>query len=202
MVLSATCAAFAQYHDDRDDHNNRDNRITTAAAQVKHVFVIVLENKNFSDTFDLVKLAICSLVALMAGFCLYDRTPLPVFASPETNVVAAPPISAIAAVGKKIFLTHRCRRLDASPALPVTVLPTPTGRPMAWRCSWGDRGRIARAHELYRRCATCSTALRSGTRHSSQAPRNTSSREKNHQPEALAGMAVSTRCVTGPLFLC
>src|SRR5271163_1395822 len=52
----------------------------------------------------LVKLAICSLVALMAGFCLYDRTPLPVFASPETNVVAAPPISAIAAVGKKIFL--------------------------------------------------------------------------------------------------
>ena len=52
MVLSATCAAFAQYHDDRDDHNNRDNRITTAAAQVKHVFVIVLENKNFSDTFE------------------------------------------------------------------------------------------------------------------------------------------------------
>jgi cytochrome c peroxidase len=51
----------------------------------------------------LVKLAFCSLVALMAGFCLYDRTPLPVFASPETNVVAAPPISAIAAVGKKIF---------------------------------------------------------------------------------------------------
>jgi len=52
MLLSATCAAFAQHHDDRDDHNNRDNRITTAAAQVKHVFVIVLENKNFSDTFE------------------------------------------------------------------------------------------------------------------------------------------------------
>jgi hypothetical protein len=51
----------------------------------------------------LVKLAICSLVALMAGFCLYDRTPLPVFASPETNVVAAPPISAIAAVGEEDF---------------------------------------------------------------------------------------------------
>jgi len=37
-----------------DDHNNSaaaTDPVTTSAAKVKHVFVIVLENKNFSDTF-------------------------------------------------------------------------------------------------------------------------------------------------------
>ena len=30
---------------------NHDDQVTTAAARVKHVFIIVLENKNYSDTF-------------------------------------------------------------------------------------------------------------------------------------------------------
>ena len=31
--------------------NENDGQVPTAAADVKHVFVIVLENKSFSDTF-------------------------------------------------------------------------------------------------------------------------------------------------------
>jgi phosphatidylinositol-3-phosphatase len=42
MIVIGTCAAFAEEHD---------GRVPTAAADVKHVFVIVLENKSFSDTF-------------------------------------------------------------------------------------------------------------------------------------------------------
>ncbi|WP_254062567.1 alkaline phosphatase family protein [Acidobacterium sp. S8] len=42
MVAGASHSAFA---------DNREDRVSTAAAYVKHVFVIVLENKNFSDTF-------------------------------------------------------------------------------------------------------------------------------------------------------
>jgi hypothetical protein len=41
-AFSATHAAFAEKHE---------GEIPTAAAYVKHVFVIVLENKNYSDTF-------------------------------------------------------------------------------------------------------------------------------------------------------
>jgi phosphatidylinositol-3-phosphatase len=43
MVFGATHSACAQKLDDR---------VATAAARVKHVFVIMLENKNFSDTFE------------------------------------------------------------------------------------------------------------------------------------------------------
>ena len=42
ILASATHNAFADKHD---------GRVPTAAADVKHVFVIVLENKSFSDTF-------------------------------------------------------------------------------------------------------------------------------------------------------
>jgi hypothetical protein len=42
IVASTSPVAFAE---------NRDAQVTTAAASVKHVFVIVLENKSFSDTF-------------------------------------------------------------------------------------------------------------------------------------------------------
>src|SRR6202789_749025 len=42
MIGSSTCAAFAEKHE---------VQVPTAAAEVKHVFVIVLENKSFSDTF-------------------------------------------------------------------------------------------------------------------------------------------------------
>src|ERR1700722_3781609 len=41
-ALTAATSGFARNHDDS---------VTTAAARVKHVFVIVLENKNYSDTF-------------------------------------------------------------------------------------------------------------------------------------------------------
>ena len=41
-ALTAMTTGFARTHDDH---------VTTAAARVKHVFVIVLENKNYSDTF-------------------------------------------------------------------------------------------------------------------------------------------------------
>jgi phosphatidylinositol-3-phosphatase len=44
LVCVASVPAFAH---DRD----RDGEVTTAAAKIKHVFVIVLENKNFSNTF-------------------------------------------------------------------------------------------------------------------------------------------------------
>jgi phosphatidylinositol-3-phosphatase len=43
MVVSATHVALADKHDGHE--------VPTAAAFVKHVFIIVLENKNFSDTF-------------------------------------------------------------------------------------------------------------------------------------------------------
>ena len=50
LVLAATVAAgqpgFAGDHD-----HDRHDPVTTAAANVKHVFVIVLENKTFSNTF-------------------------------------------------------------------------------------------------------------------------------------------------------
>src|ERR1700733_2522376 len=42
LIASGTSAAFADQHD---------GKVSTAAAEVKHVFVIVLENKSFSDTF-------------------------------------------------------------------------------------------------------------------------------------------------------
>jgi len=42
ITLSGTCTAFADKHD---------GKVSTAAANIKHVFVIVLENKSFSDTF-------------------------------------------------------------------------------------------------------------------------------------------------------
>jgi hypothetical protein len=48
MLTFVTNAALAQFG--RDRGHDRD-RVTTAAAHVKHVFVIVLENKNFSNTF-------------------------------------------------------------------------------------------------------------------------------------------------------
>ena len=41
-ALAAATSGFARNHDDS---------VATAAARVKHVFVIVLENKNYSDTF-------------------------------------------------------------------------------------------------------------------------------------------------------
>ena len=42
LIFIASVPGFA--------HDN-DNRVTTAAVRIKHVFVIVLENKSFSDTF-------------------------------------------------------------------------------------------------------------------------------------------------------
>jgi phospholipase C len=42
ITLSGTCAASADKHD---------GKVSTAAADIKHVFVIMLENKSFSDTF-------------------------------------------------------------------------------------------------------------------------------------------------------
>ncbi len=42
LVAIATVPGFAR---------DREGKVTTAAAKIKHVFVIVLENKNFSDTF-------------------------------------------------------------------------------------------------------------------------------------------------------
>jgi hypothetical protein len=42
LVISTTRATFAE---------QRDNQVPTAAANIKHVFVIVLENKSFADTF-------------------------------------------------------------------------------------------------------------------------------------------------------
>jgi hypothetical protein len=42
LALTASVAAFAQFHDDG---------VKTAAAKVKHVFVILLENKSYSNTF-------------------------------------------------------------------------------------------------------------------------------------------------------
>src|SRR3984885_13169132 len=50
LVLTAALACVAAvpaYANGRD----RDGEVTTAAARVKHVFVIVLENKTFSNTF-------------------------------------------------------------------------------------------------------------------------------------------------------
>jgi len=44
LIFTASGASFADEHE-------RDCAVTTAAANVKHVFVIVLENKTFSDTF-------------------------------------------------------------------------------------------------------------------------------------------------------
>ncbi|HVW67977.1 MAG TPA: alkaline phosphatase family protein [Steroidobacteraceae bacterium] len=41
-ALAAVTTGFARNHDDQ---------VSTSAARVKHVFIIVLENKNFSDTF-------------------------------------------------------------------------------------------------------------------------------------------------------
>src|ERR1700722_18738880 len=41
-ALTAATSGFARNHDDS---------VTTAAAKVRHVFMIVLENKNYSDTF-------------------------------------------------------------------------------------------------------------------------------------------------------
>jgi len=46
LAFSATTPSFAGDHD-----RDRGGEVRTAAADVKHVFVIVLENKNFSDTF-------------------------------------------------------------------------------------------------------------------------------------------------------
>lgn len=54
MVLSAAHAAFAEDNRDRDRNHGNDHdhdRVTTAASEIKHVFVIVLENKTFSNTF-------------------------------------------------------------------------------------------------------------------------------------------------------
>ena len=42
MTMVAAVPGFA---------GNREGRVTTAAANVKHVFLIVLENKTFSNTF-------------------------------------------------------------------------------------------------------------------------------------------------------
>ncbi len=50
LVLTAALACVAAvpaYANGRD----RNGEVTTAAAKIKHVFVIVLENKNFSNTF-------------------------------------------------------------------------------------------------------------------------------------------------------
>src|SRR5271156_1264228 len=44
LIFTASGVSFADEHE-------RDCAVTTAAANVKHVFVIVLENKTFSDTF-------------------------------------------------------------------------------------------------------------------------------------------------------
>src|SRR5277367_3522709 len=44
LIFTASGVSFADEHE-------RDCAVTTAAANVKHVFVIVLENKSFSDTF-------------------------------------------------------------------------------------------------------------------------------------------------------
>ena len=51
LASVAVLPGFAKPHDGHDGRDDRDRRISTAASQVKHVFVIVLENKNFSDTF-------------------------------------------------------------------------------------------------------------------------------------------------------
>jgi hypothetical protein len=49
MLLAAT-STFAQF--DRDKDRDRDHdRVTTAAGEIKHVFIIMLENKNFANTF-------------------------------------------------------------------------------------------------------------------------------------------------------
>jgi hypothetical protein len=48
IILSATLLPIASVPSFAGD---RDGRVRTAAADVRHVFVIVLENKNFSDTF-------------------------------------------------------------------------------------------------------------------------------------------------------
>src|SRR5580693_1397247 len=53
LLVIATGAAFANDRDNNHD-NGRDDHgggISTAASNVKHVFMIVLENKSFSDTF-------------------------------------------------------------------------------------------------------------------------------------------------------
>ncbi len=52
LIVSATGStlSFAEDHNDRFVADHRD-RVTTAAANIKHVFVIVLENKTFSNTF-------------------------------------------------------------------------------------------------------------------------------------------------------
>ena len=56
MTLCAGTAGFASDFNDQKNHEDRghDDRggsVKTGAANVKHVFVIVLENKNFSNTF-------------------------------------------------------------------------------------------------------------------------------------------------------
>jgi phosphatidylinositol-3-phosphatase len=42
LILSGASTVFAE---------KRDGEVSTAAAEIKHVFVIVLENKSYSDTF-------------------------------------------------------------------------------------------------------------------------------------------------------
>src|SRR5271163_643295 len=44
LIFTASGVSFADEHE-------RDCAVTTAAAHVRHVFVIVLENKTYSDTF-------------------------------------------------------------------------------------------------------------------------------------------------------
>jgi len=50
LVIAATAVA-SQPGFAKDHGHDRDGQVTTAAANVKHVFVIVLENKSFSSTF-------------------------------------------------------------------------------------------------------------------------------------------------------
>lgn len=47
LFLSGALSCSASFGHDRD----HDERVKTSAAKVRHVFVIVLENKNYSDTF-------------------------------------------------------------------------------------------------------------------------------------------------------
>jgi phosphatidylinositol-3-phosphatase len=49
LALTAALGATASFA--HDHGRDRDDRVKTSAAKVKHVFMIVLENKNYSDTF-------------------------------------------------------------------------------------------------------------------------------------------------------
>ncbi len=51
LVLVTALTVMTSVHGFAEERDSRDQRVTTAAAKIKHVFVIVLENKTFSNTF-------------------------------------------------------------------------------------------------------------------------------------------------------